>query len=69
MTSNMANADRVIRVFLGIAAAIAAYLLGPLTLAGAIVTAVAVILLATAAVGFCPLYAVIGVRTNAPRYR
>lgn len=69
MSSNLGTLDRVIRVVLGVVAAVASYLVGPATAGGAVAAVVAVILLATAIVGFCPLYAVIGLRTNAARHR
>ena len=63
MKKNMGNMDRSIRVALAIA-------VGILVLSGQIVgTAViiagvvAVVFLLTSAVGFCPLYAVLGVST------
>jgi hypothetical protein len=57
MKQNMGNADRIIRgvvvapLLLGIA-----YVVGFATIVGVIATVLAVVMLGTAAVGFCPLY-------------
>ncbi len=66
MTRNMATADRLIRA-LAIAplALVAAYALGAMSVGGIVLIAVAAVMLATAVVGFCPLYAIFGLRTNA----
>jgi len=61
MTSNLATWDRVIRVVLGLAL-IALVFVGPKTQWGWI----GAILVATGLVSFCPLYRMIGFRTNKP---
>ena len=63
MTTNEGGLDRIIRAIAGIAAVVAALALdlsgvGPILLA-----VVGGILLVTAAVGFCPLYGVLGLST------
>lgn len=64
MQKNMGTADRLIRALVLAPAAIAAALLvGPGTLGGIALLGVAVVMLATSAVGFCPLYAPFGIRT------
>ncbi len=66
MNSNESSADRAIRVFAGIAAIFVALLgLGLLNgePAGIVVAAVGVVSLVTGFVGFCPAYAILGVRT------
>ena len=63
---NESSADRVIRLVLGLAiAALAWFMLGlsagsPLGIAAAVV---AIVLVGTAAVGFCPAYRLFGIRT------
>ena len=63
MTKNMGNADRIIR---SIIALIAAYLYfaGIVTGApGIVLIIVAVVFLLTSLVSFCPLYALVGLKT------
>lgn len=68
MDQNMASADRLVRaVILAPLALIAAYFVGWTSVAGIVLVVVAALMLLTAAVGFCPLYAVVGLRTNAAR--
>jgi hypothetical protein len=57
--------DRVIRLVAGLAALIGAGTLGFSTLPGIVLVVVAAILIVTAAVGFCPLYALFDLRTKA----
>ncbi len=61
MKRNESNLDRVIRVVVAAAAVGGAALLGMSTVAGIVLLVVAAILLVTAAVGWCPLYSVLGV--------
>lgn len=65
---NLGSPDRVIRTILGII-----LIAAPLLLSGSLFAAswafwlslaVGVILIATAAVGFCPIYAALGLRTR-----
>ena len=56
---NIGNADRAIRAMLGLVA-LALVVSGPRTPWGFL----GVVLLVTAAVGFCPLYAVLGLSTR-----
>lgn len=65
MAKNIGTADRIIRVGIAVLAAIAAYSVGAATVGGVVLLVVAAILLVTAVVGFCPLYAIFGLRTNA----
>jgi hypothetical protein len=68
MTKNMGTIDRAARAFLiAPAATIAALALGPATIAGIVLFVVAGIMVATAAIGFCPLYALVGIDTRARR--
>ena len=68
MTKNMGTIDRVARaVLVAPAATIAALALGPATVVGVVLLVVAAIMVATAAVGFCPLYALLGIDTRPRR--
>ncbi len=61
MTHNTGNADRMVRVVLAIVLAVAGIAIGG---ALAIVCFVlAAVMLVTAAVGFCPLYRLVGIDT------
>ena len=63
MKKNVGSIDRAIRTIAGIAA-IAAYAMGMLTGTVGIVALVAgVVLLGTAAMGWCPPYAIFGIST------
>ncbi len=65
MERNMGTVDRLVRgVLLAPAAAIAAWAVGIGTPGGAILLVVAGIMLATALVGFCPLYRVFRISTG-----
>ena len=63
MTINEGTADRSIRALLGIVAAVGAIVVGVGSAPGIVLLALAGILLVTAAVGFCPLYRVLGIST------
>lgn len=62
VTRNIGTADRALRVLLGIGA-LALVLTGPKSAWGF----VGLLLLFTALVGFCPLYAMLGVSTRSRR--
>ena len=62
MRRNEGTLDRAIRASLGIVAIIAAFVAGAGPLA-IVLGVVAAVLLVTAAVGFCPLYRLLGVST------
>jgi ABC-type enterochelin transport system permease subunit len=64
MSGNESPIDRIIRVVIAVVAAVAAFLVGPSTVLGIILFVVAAIMLLTAAVGFCPIYRILGLRTN-----
>jgi Protein of unknown function (DUF2892) len=65
MTRNMGTADRAVRAFLvAPLAVIAAIAVGIGTVGGIILLAVAAVMLATSAVGFCPLYALLRIHTG-----
>lgn len=64
MFTNESNLDRGLRAVAGIVLAITAFAVGAGTVLGIIFIALAAILLVTGAVGFCPLYRLLGLRTN-----
>ena len=63
MTRNEGNLDRIIRVVIAIAAIAGAWAVGFGSVLGIVLAVVAVVMLVTAAVGFCPLYRVFGLST------
>jgi type IV secretory pathway TrbD component len=64
MTTNVGTADRVIRVVLAVVAAIVGFSVGAGSVLGIVLLVVAAVLLVTAAVGFCPLYRLVGLSTS-----
>ena len=69
MTTNESTLDRVLRAIAGVVAAAAAIAVGAGTVLGIVLVVLAAVLLVTAAVGFCPLYRLLGIRTNAEAVR
>ena len=69
MTTNESTLDRVLRAIAGVVAAAAAIAVGASTVLGIVLVVLAAVLLVTAAVGFCPLYRLLGIRTNAEAVR
>lgn len=68
MTRNMRNLDRGLRAFVvAPAAVIAAVLVGAGTVGGILLFALAGVMLATSAVGFCPLYALLRINSRGRR--
>jgi hypothetical protein len=60
MKTNLSNLDRALRALLvAPAALIVGVVVGPASLLAIVLYAIALVLLATAAVGFCPLYALL----------
>jgi hypothetical protein len=65
MERNMGTADRIVRAFVvAPLAVVGAIALGPGSIGGIALLAVAGVMLATAAVGFCPLYASLRLSTR-----
>ncbi len=63
MKKNVGTIERIIRALIGIAA-LAAYFLGMATgTLGIVAVVVGVVLLGTAAIGWCPPYALLGIST------
>jgi hypothetical protein len=63
MTRNEGTLDRVIRLVAAVAAGAGAVAVGLGSVLGIVLAVVAVVMLVTAAVGFCPLYRVVGLST------
>lgn len=61
--SNVGSLDRIVRVVLGLALLAVPIVIG-LTPWSGISAAVGVVLLATAAIGFCPIYALFGLSSK-----
>lgn len=64
MNGNVGTVDRAARVALGLAALVWAFVTGVTSGLGLVLVLVAVVLLGTAAVGFCPLYRLLGISTD-----
>jgi Inner membrane protein YgaP-like, transmembrane domain len=65
MSRNMNSSDRALRAFLVAPAAIVvAFVVGAGSIAGILLFALAAIMLATSAVGFCPLYKLLHLNTR-----
>jgi hypothetical protein len=65
MSRNMNNSDRALRTFLiALAAIIVAIVVGAGSIAGILLLALAAIMLATSAIGFCPLYKLLHINTR-----
>ncbi len=68
MSRNMTNSDRALRTFLVAPAAIVvAFVVGAGSIGGIVLLALAAIMLATSALGFCPLYKLLHVDTRGRR--
>lgn len=67
MTMNLGSADRIIRVVLGLILLALPFVSGMALFASGVATAISVIvgivLIATSAMKFCPLYRIVGIRT------
>jgi hypothetical protein len=64
MKSNEGPIDRIIRAVVGVAVLLGAFAIGSGSVAFVLLLVVGAILLATAAVGFCPLYRMLGISTR-----
>lgn len=63
MIKNVGNPDRIARVVLGAVAIMGGMTVGLGSVGGVMLVVVGAVLLATAAVGFCPIYRALGLRT------
>jgi hypothetical protein len=57
MRTNMSNLDRALRAVIAVAALVVAIVIGAGSVAGIVLLVVTAVMGVTAAVGFCPLYA------------
>ena len=64
MSRNESNLDRMIRVAVAVVAVVGALAVGASSVLGVVLVIVAAILVVTAAVGFCPLYRLLGISTD-----
>lgn len=64
MTRNMGSLDRVVRLVAAVVLVVGALLVGAGTTVGVVLLVVAAVLAVTAAVGFCPLYRLLGLSTR-----
>lgn len=64
MNLNVGNTDRVLRIIVAVVAVVVSALVGFGSVVGIVLLVVAAIMVVTAAVGFCPLYRVFGLRTR-----
>jgi len=67
MTSNVGNADKVIRAGIAVVALVLAFVVGIGSVGDIVLVVVAAIAGLTAAVGFCPLYRLFGISTCATK--
>jgi hypothetical protein len=69
MSVNMGSIDRVLRSFVVAPVAIVvAIVVGAGSVAGIVLLVLAAVMLATSAVGFCPLYRLVGLDTRSLRW-
>ncbi len=66
LTKNVGSADQIIRIVAGIVLiALALFKLGGLTSTGGLIASIAgIVLIFTAAINFCPIYRILGMRTT-----
>jgi uncharacterized membrane protein len=67
MTTNESTLDRIIRAVVGAVALTVAVVVGMGSVGGILLVVVGGILVVTAAVGFCPLYRILGLSTARAR--
>lgn len=67
MTKNVGSVDKIVRGVIALAALIGAFAAGLGTVWGIVLVVVAVIAAVTALAGFCPLYRLFGISTNASK--
>jgi len=64
MLQNIGGTDRIVRIVLAVLLTVGAWMLGFGSIGGIILLVLAVVMLVTSAVGFCPLYAPFGFTTK-----
>lgn len=64
MKRNMSSADRILRAaVVAVALVVVGIVIGALSVLGIVLSVVAAVMVATAAIGVCPLYTLIGFNT------
>jgi len=63
MHTNESSLDRVVRLVVAVVATVLGFVVGAGSVGGILLFVVAAIMLVTAAVGFCPLYRIVGIST------
>lgn len=69
MTRNLNKTDRIVRTGLGVILLGFAIPVGVASIAGFVLLVLTAVMLGTAAVGFCPLYAALGISTYPTPHR
>jgi len=64
MRTNESTLDRVVRLVVAVVATVLGVVVGAGSVGGVLLFVVAAIMLVTAAVGFCPLYRILGLSTR-----
>ena len=64
MLQNIGGTDRIVRIVLAVLLTVGAWMAGFGSIGGIILLVLAVVMLVTSAVGFCPLYAPFGFTTK-----
>ena len=64
MKQNIGGTDRIVRIVLAVLLTVGAWMAGFGSIGGIILLVLAVVMLVTSAVGFCPLYAPFGFTTK-----
>lgn len=67
MNANVGRTDKIVRLVLAAAAVVVSLLIGLTSVLGIVLLIVAAILAVTAFTGFCPIYRVLGMRTDDKR--
>ncbi len=69
MVKNVGSPDKIARYLIAVVAVVVGVLVGATSVLGILLFLVAAIMVLTAALGFCPIWRVIGVNTNTPAGR
>lgn len=64
MNKNVSNVDRIIRLVAAVVFFGVAFAVGITTILGIVLAVLGVVMVVTAAIGFCPLYRIFGLSTN-----
>lgn len=64
MKQNVGNTDRLIRIVIAVALVVGSWFAGMSSIGGIVLLVLAVVLVLTASIGFCPLYLPFGLSTR-----